>query len=157
VAAALLLTAVSAWLASGAEFTADATAASWSWLDIAQVPAIVLGAGVLAVVLARWMPFPGSLLIGFVGLVVGTGWLVSGAPEVRPWLAPYVAIEWWSDDGALRGSPVWHLAYLLALSGLGVCVVALRQAERRTGWLTAGAIAFAAVITAGLLQLPALS
>jgi hypothetical protein len=157
VLAALALTALSAWLATGTEFTVDSGDVRWSWVDVAQVPAIVLGAGILGIVFARWVYFPGSLLIGFVALVIGTGWLMSGSPEVRPWLAPYVAIEWWADDGALRGSPGWHLVYLLGLSALGVCVVALRQPERRTRWLYAGAGAVFVVVTAGLLQLPALN
>ncbi len=156
----LALAGVSAWLASGAEFTGDAADTSWSWLDIAQVPAIVLGAGVLAIVMARWLPFPGSLPVGFVALILFTGWLMSsgGGRALRPWFAPYVIIGWWSHGGWHTGaSPVWHPVYLLALSALGICVIALRQPERRTGWLAAGAVAVAAVITAGLLQLPPLS
>ena len=160
VPAALALAGVSAWLASGAGIAGEAADANWSWLDISQVPAIVLGAGVLAVVVARWLPFPGSLPVSFVALIMITGWLMSGGGgrALRPWFAPYVSIEWWSDSGWHSGaSPVWHLMYLLALCALGICVIALKQPERRTGWLAAGGVAVAAVITAGLLQLPPLS
>jgi hypothetical protein len=134
------------------------TIGPWRWTDVLQVPAIVLGAGILGVVVARWVVFPGSLVLGFVALIVGTGWLQAspGALAVRPWLAPYVAIRWWSNEEVwvLFGSPGWHTAYLFALSGLGVCVVALRHRERRGRWLVAGAVAVALVVTTGLLQLP---
>jgi hypothetical protein len=159
-AAGLVLACVSAWLTSGAETSAAANLDidRWAWTDVAQVPAIVLGAGILAVVVARWVPAPGSLLLAFVALIFGTGWMVSaeGATAVLPWFAPYVAIDWWSSAAWTRGgSPVWHLAYLFALSGLGVCAVALRQPGHRSRWLVIGAVACAAVVTTGLLQLPA--
>lgn len=134
------------------------TIGPWRWTDVLQVPAIVLGAGILGIVVARWARFPGSLVVGFVALILGTGWLHSspGALAVRPWFAPYIAIRWWSDEAVwvLFGSPVWHTAYLFALSGLGVCAVALRHRERRGPWLVAGAVAVALVVTTGLLQLP---
>jgi hypothetical protein len=159
-AASLVLAGVAAWLVSGVERTPgdNLDVDRWVWTDVAQVPAIVLGAGVLAIVVARWLPWPGALLAAFVALIFGTGWMVSaeGATAVLPWFAPYVAIDWWSSAAWTRGgSPVWHLTYLLALSGLGVCAVALRQPERRGRWLVAGAVALAATVAAGLLQLPA--
>jgi hypothetical protein len=160
VAAALAVAGASAWLAGdGMPVEFDPTAlARWSWIDVAQVPAIVLGAGILGVVVARWMRFPGSLLLGVLVMVIGTGWLLSGADAsaIRPWFAPYVAIAWWTDStwAVSGGSQVWHLAYLFALSGLGVCAVALRQHERRARWLVAGTVALAAVVTTGVLQLP---
>jgi hypothetical protein len=133
------------------------TIGPWRWTDVLQVPAIVLGAGILGVVVARWVVFPGSLVLGFVALIVGTGWMQAsaGALALRPWFAPYIAIRWWSDDAwVLFGSPTWHLAYLLSLSVLGVCAVALRQRERRGRWLRAGGVAVALVVATGLLQLP---
>ncbi len=133
------------------------TVGPWTWTDIAQVPAIVLGAGILGVVVERWFPFPGSLLVGLYVMCQVAVWLQAtrDALAVRPWLAPYVVITWWNDGAwELFGSQAWHLAYLLALSGLGVCAVALRQRERRTGWLIAGSVAVATVVATGLLQLP---
>ncbi len=128
----------------------------WLWIDVAQVPAIVLGAGILGIVVARWLTFAGSLFLGFVGMVVVTVWLLApGATALRGWFAPYVTVTWWNDgDWKLWGSQAWHLAYLLGLSGLGVCALALRQPERRGRWLIAGAVAAAIVVTTGLLQLP---
>jgi hypothetical protein len=153
----LAVAGLSAWLASGVVHTPTGDLADhWSWIDLAQVPAIVLGAGVLGVVVARWLPYPGSSLLGLVALVLMTGWLEAngGGWAVRPWLAPYVAIEWWTDEPwASSASPVWHLAYLLSLSSLGVCVVALRQ-PGRARWCAAGAVALAAVVVTGLVQLP---
>jgi hypothetical protein len=159
-AVGLMLAGVAAWLVSGVERTPgdNLDIDQWVWTDAAQVPAIVLGAGVLAIVVARWLPWPGALLAAFVALIFGTGWLSSGTDvtAIRPWLAPYVVIHWWSDSAWTHGgSPVWHLTYLLALSGLGVCAVALRQPGRRARWLVASAVALAATVTAGLLQLPA--
>jgi hypothetical protein len=156
-AVALAISGASAWLASDGETVLNGDTARWSWIDVAQVPAIVLGAGVLGVVVARWLPYPGSCLLGFVAMVFGTAWLMDGnGPSViRPWLAPYVVIEWWSENQWIeRGSQPWHLAYLLALSALGVCAVALRHPERRGRWLAGMGVAAAVVVVTGLLQLP---
>ncbi|MEP7054908.1 MAG: hypothetical protein ABI912_06640 [Actinomycetota bacterium] len=129
----------------------------WTWIDVLQVPAIVLGAGILGVVVARWLPYPGSLLFGFVGMILGTIALLSTSPTaLRPWFAPWVSIQWWSGDAAwtAHGSQAWHLAYLLGLSGFGVCAIALRQAESRRRWIALGGIALTAVLSTGWLQLP---
>lgn len=158
---ALAVSGTAAWLASDIVLVPNEQMQldRWSWTDVAQVPAIVLGAGILGVVVARWLPFPGSLLLGFVVMVLGTGWLLGGdgASAIRPWFAPYVVIPWWSQSAwaTAGGSQVWHLAYLLGLSGLGVCAVALRQAGRRGRWLAASAVVLGLVVVAGVLQLPA--
>ncbi len=156
--AALAVAGLSALLADGVMTTSGGTvtANAWSWTDFAQVPAIVLGAGVLGVVVARWLPYPGSLLLSLVVMVLGTGWMVAadGVTAIRPWLAPYVAISWWTDQPWIsEGSYAWHLAYLLSLSGIGVCAVGLRRSERRGRWLGAATFALAAVVATGLLQL----
>jgi hypothetical protein len=158
----LVVAATSAWLASGLPMVPDSDGQVpdyWSWIDVAQVPAIVLGGGILGVVVARWLRFPGSLLLGFVAMVIGTGWLLTGegAAAIRPWFAPYVIIPWWSESSwaTAGGSQVWHLAYLLGLSGLGVCAVALRHPWRRARWLVAATVALGMVVVAGVLQLPA--
>jgi hypothetical protein len=149
-----------AWLASGLVRAPgdNLDVDRWLWTDVAQVPAIVLGAGILSVVVARWLRFPGSLLLGFVAMVIGTGWLLTGegAAAIRPWFAPYVIIPWWSESSwaTAGGSQVWHLAYLLGLSGLGVCAVALRHPWHRGRWLVAATVALGMVVAAGLLQLP---
>lgn len=159
---ALVVAATSAWLASGLPLVPNSDGDlpdQWSWIDIAQAPAIVLGAGILGIVVARWLRFPGSLLLGFVVMVIGTGWLTAseGVAAVRAWFAPYVMIPWWSNasDVVAAGSQVWHLAYLVGLSGLGVCAVALRQPHRRGRWLAASAVVLGLVVVAGVLQLPA--
>lgn len=156
--AALALTAFAAWLATdiNPDPARQLDVEPWSITDIAQIPAIVLGAGILAIVLARWIPLPGSMLVGFVGLLFFTGWMVAdGSSVAQHWLAPYVVTQWWFDsEWTVGGSPSWHLVYLLGLSALGVCAVALRQPERRRPWLSASAAVAVLVITAGILQLP---
>lgn len=161
VALALVLALAAAAMAGGGTVVPGLdwtwTVGPWQWTDVLQVPAIVLGAGILGIVVARWVALPGSLLVGFVALIAGTQGLHSdpGALAVQPWLAPYVAIGWWNDAAWVRfGSPVWHTAYLFALSGLGVCAVALRQPGQRGRWLLASVVAVALVVVTGLLQLP---
>lgn len=129
----------------------------WLWTNILQQPAIVLGAGILGIAVARWLPIPGAPVVAFLILIFVTGWLAApvGPRSVRPWLAPYVLIDGFSAQQWLwLGSQTWHLAYLLGLSGLGVCAVGLRQPERRGRWLGAGSFALAVTVTAGVLQLP---
>lgn len=153
------LAGVASWAASGParQAATELTTPTFALIDIAQVGAIVLGAGVLGVVVARWLPFAGSLLIGFVAMVAVVVIMTStesiGAD--LPWFAPYVAIEnVTSGPWIAFGSRGWHLGYLVALSVLGTCVAAVRHpGEGRRPWVVAALLAACAVVATGVLQL----
>lgn len=130
-----------AWVSSGVALTDPdgSTVVDWSITDVAQVPAMVLGAGILGVALARWLRFPGSLLVGFLGMCVLTLWMMAPPlPANRPWFSWFAIISWFSDvDAALAPARAlaWHTAYLLAWSWIGVCAVALHHPGGRRRWL----------------------
>lgn len=160
-AVALGLALVGAWLASGVVFTDPdgPTIVDWSVTDVAQVPALVLGAGILGVVVARWLRFPGSLLVGFVGMCALTLWMMAPPlPATRPWFSWIALISWFSDvDAALTPTPsmAWHATYLVAWSWVGVCAVALHHPEGRRPWLVGLGLGVILLAGAGVAQLPA--
>ena len=130
---------------------------AWTVTDVAQWPAMALGAGILAVVVARWLRFPGSLLVGFVGMIFLTALTASWGGATIPWFT-WMMVE--SSNSASEtvlvptAAIAWHTVYLFAWSALGVCAIGVRQAERKRPWLIALAVAAAVVAGAGMLQLP---
>ncbi|MEO8328680.1 MAG: hypothetical protein ABI586_01625 [Candidatus Nanopelagicales bacterium] len=124
--------------------------------ELAQVAISFAGAGLFGVMLATWLRFPGSLLLGLVVLVFGTAFILGSGDTntVTPWFAPHLVGAGWIDEPwATMGSQAWHAVYLVGLCLLGVCAVALKQRERRRTWYLAsvGAVLFTAF--AGFLQL----
>lgn len=156
---ALLLALTSAWLASGVP-SADGDlpgADGWSITDVIQVTAVVLGAGILGIVVARWLPLPGSLLVGFLGMCLVTVWMTAPAlPALRSWYAWFPVIPWLTGvDPALTptSSMAWHGVYLLAWCWVGVCAVALRHPNGRRPWLAALGVGAVTLSVSGLAQL----
>jgi hypothetical protein len=158
-AAALALALLAAWVAGGVvqgpfdEPQVDA----WTMTDVLQWPAMALGAGILAIVVARWLRFPGSLLVGFVGMVFFTSWSVGAGGATIPWFAWYMVEASNSPADTVlvpTASIVWHTVYLYAWSIVGVCAVGVRQSRNKRPWLVAFGLAVAAVVVAGVLQLP---
>lgn len=157
---ALGLALLGAWVSFGVVFTDPdgTTIVDWSVTDVAQVPAMVLGAGILGIVVARWLRFPGSLLVGFLGMCALTLWMMAPPmPATRPWFSWFAIISWFSDvDAALTptGSLVWHALHLVAWSWVGVCAVALRHPEGRRPWLLGLGVGMLMLAGTGVGQLP---
>jgi hypothetical protein len=129
-------------------------------LEYLQLPALVLGAGLLGIAVARWLPRPGVLplvavllMLAFLALYQDTNTdLVHGRAWFELWP---VWLE--SSKGLLPRQPLgqemWHLAYLLGLSALAGTAALLRSdGPRRALWATAG-IAATVTAAAGWLQL----
>jgi hypothetical protein len=160
-AVALGLALLGARLAFGIVFTDPdgPTVVEWSATDVAQIPALILGAGILGVVVARWLRFPGSLIVGFLGMCALTLWMMAPPlPATRPWFSWFALISWFSDvDAALTPTPsmAWHTVYLLAWSWIGVCAVALRHPEGRRPWLVGLGVGVILLASTGVAQLPA--
>lgn len=126
---------------------------TFSGAELAQVPFVVLGGGLLGVLAARWMRWRGGLLVALVGTVVATGW-VNGQGRYG-WLAPWTTSRiLLDDDDFAHGSQSWHAAYLALLCGLAFVAVCLSDARRRGRVLALGAVLVAATVLAGWAQLP---
>jgi hypothetical protein len=108
---------------------------------------------------ARWLRFPGSLIVGFIGMCALTLWMMAPPlPATRPWFSWFALISWFSDvDAALTptASLAWHVGYLLAWTWVGVCAVALRHPEGRRPWLVGLGVGVILLAGTGVAQLPA--
>ena len=115
--------------------------------ELAQGPLAVGCAGILGVVLARWLPWRGAAAAAAVAVVV---WQLPGS-----WSGPLVTGVVADDEGRIvgtsAGSVEWHLVWLLGWAGLGVAAVRLHD---RRHLLAAGAAGLLVVVVAGTAQLP---
>lgn len=124
--------------------------------ELAQIPPILAGGGLLGVLTARWLRIPGAALVTFVIFVLaGRFAFVRLDAETGTWWF------WWSTwPGILYegprppGDPWWHAAYLV---GLCACVTIAAVYRDRAHWpkLAAVGLPVAAVtVLLGWLQLP---
>jgi hypothetical protein len=124
--------------------------------QLVQVALMVLGGGVFGVMVATWLRFPGSLLLGLFALVFVTGWLGGDAVAYAEWLpllVPFVTASDWFDAVLLTGDVhVWHSVYLLGLCGLAVVAAAVHDPARRLPWVAAGAVVLAVTVVAAAAQ-----
>jgi hypothetical protein len=119
--------------------------------ELAQLPLVIAGAGLLGVLAARWLPFAGGVLIVFVvatmgGLVVfrhlygGTWWM---------WWTTGMTFEGWTP---VPGRPWLHVAYLTGLCACAAVAAVYRSQGRRL--VLVGGPVLAATLVLGGLQLP---
>lgn len=132
--------------------------------EYAVGPVCVLGAGLLAVLLARWLPWP---LIPAVVMTSIIAMAVAAQGHQATWFSPYADHARWADlydnvdlripypgfyAGFLPGSMPWHVTYLVGLDLLAVVGVFVMGRYR---WYAAAAALplLALVGTAGAQQL----
>lgn len=124
--------------------------------EVLSGPVTILGGALLGVMVARWAPLAGSVVLVMVGVFAVAIWL-SGGASTR-WLTPFVEFAVYTETGAGAGfhpgNADWHAAYLLALSAMAACGALLRDARRRLPVLLLGAGAAAVAAVAGWGQLP---
>jgi len=151
-AVALGLTIVLAFL--GADLVIVENEGALGGAELAQLPLLVLGAGLFGVMTATWLRFPGSLPLGLLTLVFGTAWLVGEqSGSTVPWFAPYTSAESWLDTAwTYAGSHAWHAVYLLGLCGLACCATMLRERTGRRRWVLVTVVVLAATVVAGAAQ-----
>jgi hypothetical protein len=128
-------------------------------LEYLQLPVLVLGAGLLGIAVARWLPWPGALPLTALVLWLGTIALYPYAPSgtVAPDGAWFLLWPAWfaSTHGMLPRQPLgqemWHLVYLLGLSVLaGVAALLRSEGPKRSLYATAGATVVLTALAAWL-------
>jgi hypothetical protein len=120
--------------------------------ELAQLPLILAGAGLLGVLAARWLRFPGGALITFVVFVIG-------ALNVFPRFDTGAWWMWWSTATTFNRSPVagdpWlHAAYLAGLCACASVAAVFRSPTQRTKLAAVGVPVLALTLALGWLQLP---
>jgi hypothetical protein len=119
------------------------------------MPLLVLGGGLLGVMTARWLPFPGAALLVMAGMVAADLWTTGPGAY---FLGTYVDFTVWTDSGAwgglVPGSAGWHAAYLACLCGMAAVGALLRDRGRRRALLALGALLTAGAVLTGWAQLP---
>ena len=119
----------------------------------------VLGAGLLGVMVARWLPWPGMAALVMTGLIAVHVWLISGESD-RRLLGAYVEWAAWPGSGnpgawagLIPGSRGWHVTYILALCAMAATGAHLGHARRKLPVLALGGAFTAAAVVAGWAQL----
>jgi hypothetical protein len=129
-------------------------------LEYLQLPALVLGAGLLGIALARWLPWPGALPIATLVLYLGTiamyQYTASDVVHGRTWLVLW-PVRIAGQQGELPRQPLgqemWHLAYLLGLGVLAGIAALLRVGVHRRALCAAAVVVAALAAVAAWLQL----
>jgi hypothetical protein len=120
--------------------------------ELAQLPFILAGAGLLGVLAARWLRFAGGVVVMFVAATLG-GVVVFGRFDAGMWWM------WWSTGWTVEGwtpvpgEPWLHVAYL---AGLCACATVAAVYRDRTQWrrlALVGGPVLAATLVLGWLQL----
>jgi len=125
-------------------------------LEYLQLPALVLGAGLLGIATARWLPWPGAMPVVVLAVWLGTiaiyPFSAGTVADDRAWFALWPV---WlaAKEGMLPQQPLdrelWHLAYLLCLGGLAGVAALLRVPGRhRPLWIAAGVFALLTAVAA---------
>ncbi len=152
--ASLLTLALALVEQSGAKL--EATFSGWEYMAL---PLTWLGAGLLGLVLARWLPWPGVPLAALVILIAWTVWgaILLNSGSSFGFLMPYVisaeelGFGTTSDEGHLG----WHAVYLLGLCLLALAAALLRHRPlRQRAVVGFGVVAAFLTVSAAWLQLP---
>jgi len=121
--------------------------------ELAQLPFVLAGAGLLGVLAARWLPFVGGVLITFVVATLG-GVILFGRFDAGIWWM------WWTTGTAFEGrapvpgEPWLHVAYLAGLCACAAVAAVYRDRPQWTRLVLVGVPVVAATLALGWLQLP---
>ncbi len=128
-------------------------AKSFAVAELLVLPLCALGAGLLGIAVARWLPWPVVPLVVLVGMVMWVA-LAQGKGNWA-WSVPWTTSYAFIDDNALReGSQAWHAAYLAGLASLAALAALLRHPGHRRLLLGSAVLVTVATGVAGVLQLP---
>ncbi len=123
--------------------------------ELLLLPLSVAGAAALGVMVARWLPWRGAVMVVFVALVAISVGVNSG---VSPWWLSYVYLADFHDEKLtifrVAGSSLWHAVYLVGLVTMAVIGALLRDSSHRARLLCVGAAVTLLTASAGWAQLP---
>lgn len=108
---------------------------------LVTAPITVLGAALLGIMVARWLPVPGASALVMVAMIA---WNVAWANQVDTYapLGTYISWARWNETpewaGYVAGSASWHVAYLLGLCAMAVAGALLPGARSRWRVLVVG-------------------
>ncbi|WP_169953054.1 hypothetical protein [Microbispora sp. H11081] len=133
--------------------------------ELMSGPINLLGACLLGIAVARWLPWPGVPLLVMVALVRVNQHLNTAArlgEEAGPLhlLGFYADFARWgpyphlAPSGFNPGSAAWHAVYLLAMCLGAGALAMLARPSRRWLWLAVGAVAAVIAAVAGTLTMP---
>ncbi len=122
--------------------------------ELAQLPFILAGAGLLGVLGARWLPFTGGALITFVASTLGASVVFRRFDSGSWWM-------WWSTSTAFEearpalvpGDPWLHAGYLFGLCACAAVAAVYRDRTQWTRLALVGGPLLAATLALGWLQL----
>ncbi|HZG93858.1 MAG TPA: hypothetical protein VEZ46_04010 [Mycobacteriales bacterium] len=138
------------YLTAGVTFERPPTAA-----ELATQPLVALGAGLLGVMVGRWLPRPAAAL-GVLAVLVAWS-VLAGSGDYRL-TGPYVEFARYTEDGTPigfhPGSSTLHAAYLLLLGAMAAVGGLLHAVRRRAGLLAVGAAVTVLTLLTGVSQLP---
>jgi hypothetical protein len=121
--------------------------------ELAQLPFVLAGAGLLGVLAARWLPFTGGALIVFIAATLGATAVFRRLDSGIWWM-------WWSTSTTFEGVPPvpgepWlHVAYLFGLCACATVAAVYRDRRQWRRLALIGAPVLAATLAVGWLQLP---
>jgi hypothetical protein len=118
--------------------------------ELAQLPFILAGAGLLGVLAARWLAFAGGVVIMFILATLG-GLVVFGRFDAGIWWMWWSTSRTFEDVPPVAGEPWLHAAYL---AGLCACAAVAAVYRDRTRLALVGAPVLAVTLVLGWLQLP---
>jgi hypothetical protein len=121
--------------------------------ELAQLPFVLAGAGLLGVLAARWLSFTGGALIIFVAATLG-GVVLFGRFDSGIWWMWWTTGTTFEGRSSMPGEPWLHVAYL---AGLCACAIVSAVYRDRTQWTRLALVGLpvvAATLALGWLQLP---
>jgi hypothetical protein len=121
--------------------------------ELAQLPFVLAGAGLLGVLAARWLPFAGGVLLVFVAATLG-GVNLFGRFDAGIWWMWWTTETTFDGRAPVPGEPWLHTAYLFGLCACATVAAVYRDRTQWTRLALTGVPILAATLTLGRLQLP---
>ncbi|TYK53122.1 hypothetical protein [Actinomadura decatromicini] len=120
--------------------------------ELAQLPFVLAGAGLLGVLAARWLPFAGGVLVTFLAATLGGLVLFRRFDSGIWWM-------WWTTgtpfegQAPVPGEPWLHAAYLAGLCACAAIAAVYRDRAQWPRLALVGVPVMAATLVLGWLQL----